>query len=521
MQLPRNTQFQHKDANSNAVLGLYRFLCFVLCATLASSCTTLDGIERIKTATTTYSNTSRNDALLTDSPLQTISFNEWQQELGTQDVHELTDLIDAPVLAAYIHAAMQHNPNIQQTKLALEIAYKNQGVVGAGSLPNVSAGVDASKARANGRIGNTSYSGKLRASWEPDVWGKLQRRNFSAETNRLSTEMRLQAATDALAANMMRQYLDIIQQQQLLHIEQKRLRELKDIQTIVTQRFRLGLTDLTSLSNARKNVQQASARLPEYQHNLYTSKRAFEQLMGVLSPNATEVLPLLKNISNYPKIRLPLARIKVQDLRMRPDLQQAYFDIRSKEIDTDVAYRELLPSINLSATLSQTARQPLKLFDGSPAWNLLGQLSAPIFDGQRLKGQAEITDLQAAKAYWAFKQQLVSAYTSVKNALANETALVARQRAISAALKQATLQNENIQTQYRRGSINLDTWLNAKQQQYDLEAQLSRLHYAHLVNRVTIGSELGLGIHDRRTEDARNSAKVIENSSGSRIEATQ
>lgn len=504
------------------------------------ACTTLQGITQAQKNTLSYSDASRQQPLLGSVTLDGMTYAQWQHALGTTDIDELTDLLDAPELTQLVHRALAHNPSIQQSKLALDIAYKHQAVASADFLPSATLSSDARRAKDT----HSRYSLGVSASWEADIWGKVSRQYAAAETRSFATEMQLQAAKNALAANIMRRYLDIIQQRQLLHIEEQRVSALKKIQKTVTARFRQGLTSLTNLSNARKNTQHASARLPEYRHSLFASERALDALIGVLtqpiSPLDTEDVQLedwaiaqqenaaqqplaphgqqrhqphkpqkphrldattvytgrLVTADRYPKVLLPLARMKIQDLRLRPDLQQAYFDIRSAELKTDVAYRQLLPRVSLSATLSESARRPDKLLSSSMAWSLLAQLSAPLFDHQRLKNQADIAELQAAQQFWSYKTTLIDAYTAVKNATNRENALVAQRQSVRAALSQAKRHSRTLQAQYQRGSATLESWLTAQQQCYDLEAQLVRLDYAHRANRITIGAELGLGVYD-------------------------
>lgn len=417
-----------------------------------------------------------------------LSYAQWQQSWHTDAPVYLTDLMYAPELNALLKTALSHNPSIQQSQLAHRIAQKHVILSEAAFLPNVMGKLDTSKAKSS----QSRFGLGITATWEPDVWQAISLTYAQQHARSLATEMQLNATRNALAANMMQQYLQLAYHTQRIRIQQSRVRSLQLIEKTVTGRFRLGLTQLTQLSNARKNVLQARAQLPDYMLSKGNSERQLAALVGVLSSSNSPTL--LTQPVRLPEVAFPLAQLTVPHLGQRPDLQQAYFNIRAAELSRDISYRDMLPRLSVSATLSQTARHPEKLLSTSPVWNLLGQLTAPLFNRGQLKQQAKISDLKAAQAYWSFQETLINAYTSVQTKLHQDIALTKQVNTLQHALRHAQLQNRNIQQQYRSGSINLDDWLNAQQQQYDIEMQILQLRYVTLVNRVTLGLELGLGV---------------------------
>ena len=145
----------------------------------------------------------------------------------------------------------------------------------------------------------------------------------------------------------------------------------------------------------------------------------------------------------------PLADLPNQDLSRRPDLQSAYYNIYAEQYRASAAYKALLPSINLSAQLTGDA-----LFN-SPAWTLLGQLTAPLFEGGKLRAQADIATLTAEKAYWSYKETLLTAVNEVNNALGQEQSLSRQQNHIHDALTSANRSFANYQTKYRQGLVNI------------------------------------------------------------------
>lgn len=405
---------------------------------------------------------------------------------------QLTDLVDISGLSQLIHHAFAHNPNLQQTQLALQIAYKNAAISNANNLPSLNAGLDVNRAKER----KTNYTAKLNASWELDLWQKLATQREAAHADVLASAMQLQAAKDALVASMMRQYMAVVRDKKTLALQQQRVQKVQQIERLITKRFRLGITSLSDLLTARQNTQQSKARLPEYRQNLRQSERVLLRTLGMVMINPAQAKAVLKAVQyDYPQVFLPLSKLPEQDLRRRPDLQQAYFAIRAAELNADVAYKNLLPSISLSGTLNTFANQPLKLLTAEPAWTLLGQLSAPIFNAGKLKNQANIAKLQAAQRYWTFQNTLLDAVTNITNAQSNEGAIRQRIHALNATLATSKKLVKSNQRLYPLGKVDVRAWLNSELTLYDLYEQHSQLIYAQCINRINLGLELGLGVY--------------------------
>ncbi|WP_458576064.1 TolC family protein [Aliamphritea spongicola] len=67
-----------------------------------------------------------------------------------------------------------------------------------------------------------------------------------------------------------------------------------------------------------------------------------------------------------------------QDLGRRPDLQQAYLNIRIADLNSAIAYKALLPSLSLNLSLSQSDASFRNALFTSPAWGLLNRITAPV-----------------------------------------------------------------------------------------------------------------------------------------------
>lgn len=406
-------------------------------------------------------------------------------QTDTSQVSELTDLVDIPQLTMLINQAIEQNPSLQQTALAVRIAYADRGITNSDRIPQLSAGFSANKDEDSDAI----YAGNLTVSWELDLWQKISDDVKASDMDIASYEALYQSARDILAANIMRAWLQVNLQQQLIDIETMRLVVLDNNEATIFERYRSGLGEIEELDTAHSTSASARATLAEYHEELAQNKRSLWLLVGQHNQNS-----LLDINNQFPNVLLPLASLPEQDLSKRPDLQSAYYDIVAEQFRTNVAYKELLPSISIEAALTDIASSPSDALLTSPAWSLLGQLTAPLFQGGKLRKNIEISELKTEQTYWAFQDTLLSAVNEVENYLGQEQSLNIQHDHIDDALNSAKQSFANYQIKYRQGLIDILDLLTVQQYTFDLQTQLTMVNYNRLINRINLGLALGLGV---------------------------
>lgn len=399
---------------------------------------------------------------------------------------QLTELVELPEMNAFIENALKNNPSLQQSVVALNIAYAQQGITGSSRLPTVNASFTGNAAQDS----DSSYTTEVAVSWELDLWQKLADSNNAAYKDIASSQANLQAARDLVAANIMRTWLEISLKQQLIAIETQRLDVLENNENLVLDRYRAGLGSLQELDNAKTSSATTRSTLANYQEQLALSQRSLMLLSGQWQGGdlTAEISP------TFPSILSPLDNMPKQDLSRRPDLQSAFLNIEAESLRTDAAYKAMLPSISLKASLSDMAESPSEALLTGPLWSALGQVSAPLFQGGLLKSQAEVAELTTEKSYWAYQEALLNAVNEVENAIGQEGSLSQQQSHLTDALESAQRSFVSYEEKYRQGLVDIFDLLTVQQQTYDLEAQLTQAIYNRLVNRIDLGLALGLGV---------------------------
>ncbi|WP_430009126.1 TolC family protein [Methylophaga lonarensis] len=407
----------------------------------------------------------------------------WQQISEMQSASTLTDLLDSPALQTLIEQARVNHPGLQQTLLTLQIRQVQLRQTQADQRPQVS--VSSSHER---QSSDNSFSSQLNVGWQLDLWGKIADSVSAAELDIVEQQWLYQSAMDTLAAEIMRAWLNLIALQHSIEIEQQRLTDFEQTELFIAQRYRNGLGTLEDVDSARTSVASSRARLVAAKEDLQRQQNDLRLLTGQIVP--VELL----TPTDYPEVVLPLAGLPTQTMARRPDLQAAFAAIQANDLRSQVAYKDLLPELNLQLLLNDSASNARGALFAAPAWSILTQLTAPLYQGGRLRAATEIAELQTEQSYQAYRELLLSAVVEVDQAISQEQSLALQYQHISTALQSAERNLLNYQQRYRNGLATILELLSVQQQRYDLQAQLNTLAYQRLANRIDLGLALGLGV---------------------------
>lgn len=408
----------------------------------------------------------------------------WELSSSQSDVIYLNDLFNASAINTLLKSAFSDNPSFQQTLITLDIRRAQLKQSSANRRLQINAGI----ASANEENADSTYNSSVSVSWQADLWGKLQDSSNAAEIDIKQQALLVRAARNTLGSEILSAWIALINQNKNIAIQQRRISTLEQNEMFILQRYRNGLGSLSDLDSAHLTTSSAHAQLIADQQQSEQSLRDLQLLIGQLSA-MTVTIP-----NDYPDVAVAAANLPIETLGQRPDLQAAYLAIQSSELRAAVAYKALLPSFNLDLTLNSVATTVRDSLFVSPVWSLLGQLTAPLYQGGQLQAEAEMADLETAMAYQVYKEQLLTAVIEVENFIGQEQSLRKQLRHLEAALKSANSNLTNYQTSYRTGLVTILDLLTVQQQTYDLEDQINDTIFTLLSNRISLGLALGLEI---------------------------
>ena len=163
-------------------------------------------------------------------------------------------------------------------------------------------------------------------------------------------------------------------------------------------------------------------------------------------------------------------------------------------LQVDVARKNLLPRLTLTGNGNLSSTSLADFFDiDALAAQLLGNFSAPLFQGGRLKGNIEQQEAILREQLESYAGVALGAYLEVENALDAEQRLLDRETALRTSLDEARKAEDRLELRYTEGLATILQLLDAQSRRISAEGQLISARKERLANRVRMHVALGGG----------------------------
>ena len=225
----------------------------------------------------------------------------------------------------------------------------------------------------------------------------------------------LDAAYLTLTGSVVTQCLIIASTRAQIQATSDLLAQDRDNLKLVQSAFENGSVSKVDVLTAQSQLASDETLLPPLRQELSVARHALAVLVG--RPPA-ELAP-----ANFELGRLALPRelpvsLPSQLVHRRPDILAAEAQLHAATAAVGIATANLYPHITLTATVSQQAARPERLFDASStAWSLIGGLTTPLFDGGTLRAErrAALAALNVSAA--RYQQTVLQSFAQVADAL--------------------------------------------------------------------------------------------------------
>jgi NodT family efflux transporter outer membrane factor (OMF) lipoprotein len=339
-----------------------------------------------------------------------------------------SDLFTDPELRGLIRAAFEKNQELnirtQEILIARNEVRSRQGEY----LPRVSAAAGVGVEKVGKRtsqgasdedhslpenLGDFSFG--LRGSWELDAWGKLRNAMKSADFRYLATVEGRQFLRTQLVAEISRSYIE------LLALD-RQLDTLKQYTAILSDALEIIRLEKQAARVTELAVQKFEAEVFQNQSRQYALEQA-----RVEAENRINFL-----VGRYPQQVSRGARMFLDPLpqlaagvpsdllKNRPDLRKAELELEATRMDVKAARAAFYPSLSIDAAAGYRSFNPQHLL-GTPeslAYNLAGNLTAPLLNRKAIEAQYQSANARQIQAVFSYEQALLQAFTEVANQLA-------------------------------------------------------------------------------------------------------
>ena len=260
-----------------------------------------------------------------------------------------------------------------------------------------------------------SYSLGLVASWELDLWGKLNRQSRAKYAQMLNSYVGRNLIQTSLISNMANTYYSLLALDEQLKVT-KDMVLLMEKSLITTEALKQGgVTTGAAVEQTRATLASTKASIPDLESSIRQLENAICTMLGRKPGSITR-----SSISEQ-KMSMELAHgIPAQMLAKRPDVNQAELEFRSAFELTNAAKASFYPSINLTSGLIGYSTtnglsnffKPENLFA-----SIAGGLTQPIFARKQLMTQYKVAKSSQQIALLTFQNTVLSAGQEVSDIL--------------------------------------------------------------------------------------------------------
>lgn len=398
-----------------------------------------------------------------------------------------------PALDALVQRALASNTDIRVARARIAEYQARLAVAQAGQSPSF--GASASPARTRSRTASGAFAEStvfqvgVQASYELDLWGRLDRLAEAAAADLQAQQDAADAAALAVAATAANGYLNLRGLDAQWLLAQATLRSREESLQRARHLFETGYSSRLEWVQAESEWRNAAAAVPALERAIAQQENALSLLAGSNPGPQQRGLPLAALQPPVVSAGLPSTL-----LRRRPDIAQAEQRVAAADAGLAASRDLLLPSVqlNLSATLQgQTLHQLIE----SPfrLWSVGASVLAPVLQGRRLQAGTEVAAALRDQAVFGYEQVVRNAFTEVENALVAIDTLAAQSAEAEGRAQAADEVLRIARNRQRNGYASYLEELDAQRTQYAAQQNLLQLRASWLAAHVDLYRALGGG----------------------------
>jgi NodT family efflux transporter outer membrane factor (OMF) lipoprotein len=395
-----------------------------------------------------------------------------------------------------VRAALAGNRRLQVAQANLARARELYGASRGARLPEA----ELAAANARNRYGAaflggfqlpafTAYSVGVNVSYVLDYTGGVRRTIEEQRALAEEREHEVTAAHLSLTGNVALQALAIASARAQIQATESILEEDSRNVDLVRRALAEGSVARVDLLSAQSQLAQDQTLLPPLRQELSAARHALAVLVGQTPGNWS---PPDFELTDFTALSPLPVSVPSELARRRPDIRASEAQLHAATAAVGVATANLYPQIRLTGSMSQQALEAGDLFDHSAfAYGLAGNLTAPLFNGGRLRGERRAAEAARQAALASYEQTVLGAFGQVADVLAalehDAQLTTAQQQALDVAENNLALTRES----YSAGNVGVLQILDAERAVQRARIGVTRSHAQRLQDTVELIVALG------------------------------
>jgi len=340
-----------------------------------------------------------------------VANTKWWEQFGDPVLNELVDSALRENLSVRIAAA-----RVDQFIGAL-MATRSQ------LFPQFGYGADANRVQAS-RVGQppfppgvdrnfSLYQGSLGASWQLDLFGRVQRLTEAAQSQVYASEQAQRGVVLSLVTGVATSYVVLRALDRQLEIARGTAANFGATERLFQLRFKAGIVAKTELMQITSQYQQAAAAIPAFEQAIAAQENLISILLGRNPGEITRGKTIDELVAPLIPEALPSAL-----LERRPDILQAEQNLVAANANVGATRALYYPNLSITGALG-SASTAFDDFLTGPAgtWLASAGITGPIFTFGGIKGQVLSAEAQKRQALLFYQQTILNAFRETNDAL--------------------------------------------------------------------------------------------------------
>ncbi len=313
--------------------------------------------------------------------------------------------------------------------------------------------------------------------------GKISASSDAAQHLRDAEQAKLSAVEQGVLLDATQAYMDVLQSEAVLALEQSNEKVLQEAQNQAQANFDNGEVTHTDVDQANARLAGAQAARIQAQGELAAAQAEYERVVGGAPDSLTQPAPL-SGLPGSEDATLTLAEHNY-------NVVAAEFASAAAHDNVDVAASALKPSLTLSGQVSK-ASEPQFLFERLDNRSIMLNLSMPLYTGgtassemHAAEHEADSSEQQAQDARRTARDQAIRAWEAYQTATAGLAA-------IQVQIKAAQSAYDGVQAEHKEGERTTLDVLNAEQELLSAQVNLVRAQRDETVAEYSLKAATGV-----------------------------
>lgn len=410
--------------------------------------------------------------------------------------------LDDPVLNTLVQKALSGSPSLRATRNRLQQARAIARREGADTYPTLDASASAQRTERDGPRDTDQVNLGATASYEVDLWGRVEAGSDAARLDAKARRSDLRAAAIALSANVARTWYSLTEARARRDLVDQQLETNRKVLKAVEARFRQGLANAADVLRQQQLVDRRSGDLARIDGLIDTRANELAVLMGKV-PKQVD-LPKRRELVTLSPI--PDTGVPARLLQRRPDVRQSFFAVQAADRRVAVALANRYPRLDLTASFDTTATSIGALFQTWIA-QTAAQLGQPLFDAGRRKAEVNRSKAVLSERLNQYEDSILTALREVEDALADERATRREVESLTKQQQTAEAVVQRLRSRYARGATDFLDVLDSLTSQQDVARRLLAARRDLILARVELARALAGGWRLQAPDQSRAGIK--------------